>query len=377
MNLDSCYKLIEVIGNIGIKYLSEYNYIPGGQNGPYQDTETPVRNTSHFIRIFSYLYKKTGESKYKEAIINCVKYLKTKDAIPFSNIYHIRKDPSKDFSNGVIGQAWVIEGFIEAAIILKDENLFELAKLNFLAHPFDEKLKLWRIVNVDGSYNQIDWTFNHQLWFAAIGSELNQYVQSTKIEHNLKSFFQKLPEYFNTYNSGLIKHLIQPNSTKKDKVKKVAKTIYSSYQNLKLRKSLVHKEAGYHAFNLYGLAIIKTNHNLDFFSSSKFKQSIEYLNSNSFETEIRNNFFEKDITFLEIEKKEVSINLYGLPYNPIGFELPFILKTFRPNEESLLPMKYFALQLEKTYNNKTGVFDKDTFDPLTLTSRIYELLRYF
>ena len=37
---------------------------------------------------------------------------------------------------------------------------------------------------------------------------------------------------------------------------------------------------------------------------------------------------------------------------------------------------WLRTQLEKTYSNETLFFDKNNEDPVTLTSRIYELTRY-
>ena len=115
----------------------------------------------------------TGEKGYRDAALRAVEYITASERRPMGATFWVRKNPEKDFSNGLIGQAWVIESLAYAAEYLGDDRLKGIAEEVFMLHPFDEKMARWRIVNVDGSYGPADMTFNHQLWFAAAGSFLS------------------------------------------------------------------------------------------------------------------------------------------------------------------------------------------------------------
>ena len=63
--------LIEKAESI-IDELNAKGSIVGGKNGPYNDNETPLRVSAHWIVTLSWLYRKYGEEKYYNAIDNWV-----------------------------------------------------------------------------------------------------------------------------------------------------------------------------------------------------------------------------------------------------------------------------------------------------------------
>lgn len=186
--------------------LSKFGFINGGHNGPYYDNETPVRNSAHWITTFRYCYTLTKDERYKEAVLQCAAFLQSDSARPMSKAFHCRSNPNKDFSNGTIGQAWAIEGLVCAYELLKDKSLLDLAEEVFLLHPFDSQRKVWRIVNVDGSYKQYDPTYNHQLWFAAAGFMILKHRKSDKIKQQCEAFINAQDQLLRIYSNGLIKH---------------------------------------------------------------------------------------------------------------------------------------------------------------------------
>ena len=111
-------KYIKILGNAG--------YIPGGHNGPYLDEETPVRSCSHWISIFAYLHLKTNKIKYYQALNKCAEFLLSKAARPMDEVFFCRKNPNKDFSNGLMGQAWGIEGLVTAYEFTKNDVFLDL-----------------------------------------------------------------------------------------------------------------------------------------------------------------------------------------------------------------------------------------------------------
>jgi rhamnogalacturonyl hydrolase YesR len=182
-------KLLENIGQRHLLLLNENGYIPGGHNGPYYDKETPVRNTAHWSTIFAFLYRKTNKSEYLAAVEKCADYLMSEAARPMQASYFCRTNVNKDLSNGTIGQAWAIEGLVSAYKVTNNKAYIETAREVFLLHPFDERYKLWKVVNVDGSIRQFDMTFNHQLWLAASGTVLLAELPDAEIKSQCQMFF--------------------------------------------------------------------------------------------------------------------------------------------------------------------------------------------
>ena len=198
--------------------------MPAGHNGPYQDPETPVRNTSHWLISFLKSYDLTGEKKFKQAAEQALSYLMSEKVRPMGATFWHRKNPKKDFSNGLMGQAWTLEALAYAYGFFGDDAILHLATEIFTIHPYKSTHKAWETVNVDGSIRGFDPTFNHQLWFAAVGSVLSNYgVQ--EIKNQVSDFLEALPTTMKVYPDGVIMH--HPKEfltlTKKDRIKEFIK----------------------------------------------------------------------------------------------------------------------------------------------------------
>src|SRR4030042_3738067 len=137
---------------------------PPGCNGPYHDPETPVRNTAHWLITMLKAYEISNDSRFKDSAWASAEYLLSPSVRPMNATFICRKNPEKDFCNGLIGQAWVIEALGIAGMQLENSKYIEVAQNVFMLHPFDHKAGLWRRVNVDGSYNSLHMTLNHKLW---------------------------------------------------------------------------------------------------------------------------------------------------------------------------------------------------------------------
>lgn len=373
-------KIIEEIAEKFHEELMNLGYIEGGHNGPYNHEETPVRNTSHWILTFSYLYKTTKNRKFYNAVRKCANYLLSNEARPMNAAFHCRKNRSADFSNGLIGQAWAIEGLVEAYKITNDSQYINCALDVFHLHPFSPIDGLWKIVNVDGSIKGFDMTFNHQLWFAAAGTELFKVTYDEKIFNELNVFFERITQNLEFYKNGLIRHLIEPKKTLYNKMKYFGKKIYNQKLNILDKKTMKYKEIGYHCFNLYAFAIIKNNgFQLQLFDSNKFTNSIKYMLSGEYIKGLLDTHHEKDIVMPKLLTK-VNVNRYGYAYNAPGFEVPYIILTFKDkiNDQNIDEIiNYFITkQFQYTFDSSLNTFSKNTEDPKTLTSRIYEITRY-
>ena len=334
--------------------------MPGGHNGPYRDPETPVRNTSHWLITFLKAYKISGETKFLDAATAAANYLSSDLARPMGYTFWHRQNPQKDTCNGLMGQAWTIEALVLAAVDLEMPQLLTLAEEVFLMHPFDEKSGLWRCVGVDGTHLDYDFTFNHQLWFAAAGCLLAKQVKG-EVESRINIFLAKLNQNFQVHNSGLIHHFVANKlfdwQTKFNrriqeplfKIKRLPKFISD-------RLYLVTKEIGYHSFNLYAFGIIKQQYpELDFWKSKAFNKALNYINSSAYSSGLED-------------------NKYSYAYNPPGFEVTFALEVFFPESRAQQEL-WISRQFESSYDFEQNMMSLNAHDRLTHAARIYEATR--
>lgn len=370
-------QIIEDVGQRYLTLLDTHGYIPGGHNGPYYDKETPVRNTAHWITTFAFLYKKTEQEQYRKAVEKCADYLLSEQARPMNASFYCRTNVNKDLSNGTIGQAWAIEGLVSAYKVTKNKKYLETARNVFLLHPFDERYKLWKVVNVDGSIRQFDMTFNHQLWFAASGAVLLLELQDEEIKRQCESFFNALPQMLRTYSSGLVKHGVLNKVTLIDKLRNVFDWSTYKRKSLKSGKTMLYKENGYHLFNLFAFALIKQFYgDISVFKTDKFRKALDYCFSDELHNSLENESRDKDINNMPKVTTD-SINIYGYSYNAPGFELPYIQNVFEvsSSKSKNLVAKCLETQISFNYSSEQRCFSNNTEDEATLDARLYEFVR--
>ncbi|GBE06036.1 hypothetical protein BMS3Abin10_01678 [bacterium BMS3Abin10] len=341
---------------------------PPGHNGPYHDPETPVRNSGHWLITFAKCFSLTGKSVFRERVVGAGKYLMSKTARPYGHSFHHRNKNNKDRCNGLIGQAWTIEAIAQAAMTLEDESYSDLAEDVFFQHPFNEELGLWHCLEIDGRILKIDETFNHQLWFAACSSLVSG-RKKTEAMRRICRFLDLVPVNMAFLKNGLICHSIEGRLKehiqreshfiakvwrKAVGIKAALKTGGDGIQNIYI------KSAGYHAFNLYAFALLKQQApDHAFWRSQTFRKALKYLLSDEF-------------------KQGMESNIYGFPYNPPGFEVPFALGLIENIDRTniiKISQWWLAEQIRRCYSMETGQMDRNTEDPATLTARIYEATR--
>ncbi len=332
---------------------------PPGHNGPYHDPETPVRNTGHWLVTLCKAYELGGDAHLKEAAWRAARYLLSPEARPMQATFHCRRNAEKDFSNGLIGQAWVIESLVLASETLGDISCRELAEQVFLVHPFDSRVGLWQRVNVDGSYSTFDMTYNHQLWFAAAGAMLDSDLDSAIGSRVVRFLDQTRVSHLRVARSGRIIHHVRPLSRERE----IARRIYSGrrpLQALQEKARMVHKEIGYHAFNLYAFSILRQRIPLHpLWQSNKFMSLLHFVNRKEYIGGLENNRF-------------------GYPYNPVGIEVAFGLLTFADRisgDVVAAATSWLGRQFNLTYDHENRLMQRDTEDPETLSARIYEATR--
>lgn len=330
--------------------------MPAGHNGPYIDQETPVRNTAHWCNSFIRAYELTNENQFYDAALKCGEYLRSKEARPMGSVYFCRKNPKKDFANGLVGQAWVIEALVRLEEMTQDSEYSKLAVDVFKMHPYDSDYNAWFKKNVDGSLNGFDKTFNHELWFAAAGSLLVE--KDKEIKKQVFNFLNHIDVHLELYADGCIKHSANYFLDKKpeEKIKKfIIKAINSNAQKEYLRMISV----GYHSFNTYAFAIIKQRlPDLNVWESKKISEIIKYT--------INNKYF-----------NAIEGNKFGLPYNVTGFEVPFTLEIFKQDLSDVggIIETWLNRQINFGLKKESFLLTENSKDPNTSAARIYEITR--
>ncbi len=323
----------------GIDLQSNDGSMPAGHNGPWNDQQTPVRNTAHWAVIFAYAYDLTNHQQYLEACKRCIRYLHSEDARPSGETFIHRRESKKDNCNGIVGQAWCIESLSMVDEIINEVECKGLAKHVFLKHPFDHSRGLWKTVETDGTVFDIHGTVNQQIMFAASGSELAS--ESREISEMVSRFLNELDSNLDTYPSGLIRHTgCQHRGIKR----RIWRVINEDKKNV---------AKGYHSFNLYALGVLKENFpNHRFWDSETIKRIIEYTQSIDY-------------------KHDLLDSVFSFVYNPTSFEIMYFFTLIDGCEFN--PEYWMEEQDYRSVGNNQLM--SCTSDRETLLARTYQVIR--
>lgn len=331
--------------------------MPGGQNGPHGDPETPVRCTSHWLILFLEAYRQSGETQFEDAAARCLQYLKSREARPMGAAFFHRKNPKKDFSNGVMGQAWTIEALVHAYRHFGDDKLLTMAEELFNIHPYDDEVQCWSVVNVDGSIRGFDRTFNHQLWFASAGCRLmREGIESVKAA--TMNFVKHIEKNIELYPDGVIQHYPYGYSRPDTPRRKAGYWLHRVKETIRPTRQIYFHSLGYHGFNACALAVIhKCIPDHPFFISDTYRKTLELYEKNDTEKNMENTKF-------------------GYPYNPPGIEAAVSIREskFWPEEKKeKLIGRWLQNQFDHSFDFKNNRMNLNTPDPVTLQARLYEL----
>lgn len=349
-----------------------------GNNGPYKYTDTPVRNTAHWLIVYSYLWKTTKNEKYYNISIRFANFLVEKERLTKSGAIECMTGDDFDHLNGLIGQAWVVEALVYAAETLSNNMYYEVALSIYNSQCFDENAGLWKRVEIDGTVLGYDYTVNHQVWYAIAGCMLNAYKRNSEIEQQINLFLQAINDsHFRVYRDGLIRHYLDVNRPNGSlsfhaKLKRFIKdTMFPLRRKDPHRFDSRAQEKGYHVFELYGYAILASYcPNATVFDSVKFKRALAYgLNIKKLNKEL-------NINALMRKSKYAQMNKYAYGYNSPAFELPYVNLIFRNERNEEMLEFLFDIQCRLTCSGLSKKFDKNNFDAETLTARLYEYVRY-
>ncbi len=341
---------------------------PGGRNGPYFDLESPVRNSAHALCAMSVAYSITGDTSFATEGRSLAGFLLTDQAFSLgSHAVHRQKHP-KDWCNGVIGPAWLIESLAWAGELLGLPQASERARELALSQPFDREAALWRRRDPKRGVGGADRTLNHQVYFAAAAAAATRSSAEGPVR-SVDAFLDHLATGgFRVHADGLIVHHVPRNDESPTSLRGARERLLRVARNSptvhRLRGNSAgtapdarERDHGYHLYSLFSLANLRT-----FAPDHKFWRSSELLQALSFVT--RPGWL-----------ASLDANRYAYPYNGPGLELPLIARLFADLEPQLPDLAAEALreQINRTWDAPTQQFARTTDDRLTLAARSYEL----
>lgn len=362
-NMKKYLELIKNIADNNLQIVQDNGSIKAGCNGPYNHKDTAIRNTAHWIVTYSVLYKLYKDERYFNLIIELADYLLEESNYGKCNAIICQKDDSKVFTNGLIGQAWAIEGLVYAYKTTNKNIYIEKAKELFFVQEFDLDKFIWKIVD-DEDESKYDYVYNHQLWFAASGSMICDVCFDEKIDDEIRKFLSNFARNFAVQPSGLIFHLINCETSTIANIKFKIKAILTDLGISSRWKELKYLEEGYHLFDLYGFALLKKQYgNEPIFKSKQLNKSIRYATNKR--------------TIEKLGINEQIFNKYSYGYNSPAFEFPFVDKMLNSSMCIEEYSKILDRQINITFDQNEKMFSKNNNDKYTLTARVYELARYF
>lgn len=368
---------IRIVGKQLIKIYKEKKIIHCGINGPYDDPETRIRNLSHLIIISAIEIVHFGCYEYLAVLKEMLEdLLASKDV---NGVYKMRMKKGKDECNGVIGHAWIIEALVYGFKATGDFQYISEANRIAKMHKFQSKLGVWGRPLMGNADESLDFTLNHQIWYAASLVELNQILNDNKWEKQYKRFMEKLNDNLLITKEGRIAHNIYTRQEYITRIKQQIKKEVMFVRERIGKSSMAYKEEGYHLFNLMALARI---YSLDqgniFFNTKKFKQTLSYINSGLLLKGLNDKRIDLDLSLNNniSNSGEKDINIYGYPYNVPGFEICYVAKIFGDLLNEEIVNECLKKQMDLTYDNNKQAFGKKCHDKNTINYRIYEFYRY-
>lgn len=359
---------MELVARKNLDHFLKQGYATAGHNGPHGHTDTPVRNTAHYLIIYSYLYRQYNEQAFADVCATFYEYLKMKQGESKSGAIQCMVSEQFDHLNGLIGQAWVIEALIYYYETFHVDEAVAIAEKIFRAQKYNWDKHLWHRIELDGTDKGIDVTSNHNVWFAGCSYKLAEYCNAIDIDAIIKDFLENGQHVIlNTYKSGLIVHPVVCDDPllKQGQWKEIVRALLSPFKAFYPRKLDKHyMDYGYHIYDLYGYSILLNQYGgMSIFGSDNFKKALSFGSN----TEI--------LLRLNNVSNPAKTNVYFYPYNSPAFEWPFVAKVngFISEEDLRL---LWANQLKIMYDENTGEMTRNNPDIETWNARTYEIIRF-
>jgi hypothetical protein len=331
---------------------------PPGHNGLWNVLETPVRNTAHWLITCAKAYELSGNKSFRNAVRKAGQFLLSSEARPFKATYHIMAKKGWA-TNGIVGQAWVIEALVAAYFLLDDETYLSVAQELVSGHHFNRDFCLWHMRGLDGTLGKEHTTLNQQIWFTAMAHKIGLLTKDKAILE--KSAFSANGMGNICKFNGRFIHMIVNEKVywMKDK-RKMLSWKWKFVRNWKHYDTL---SKGYISYSLYPLALLhESDQSLKLWESEGFRKcylaSLRYLEKHVFEYKIDD-------------------NPYAFSYHPTGFEAAYIFEQFGKyyGTRKRSSQDWITKQMNQHFDRDQMLMSKDTCDPNTLAARFYEVVR--
>ena len=356
--MTSLENIIIASAQAGLKLQRDDGSFPSGHNGSWNVQETPVRNTAHWLLTQAKAYEITQNITFKDAVEKAGVYLMGSKARPFGYTFHIME--RKGWStNGIVGQAWVLEALLTAYQILQNDKFMDAARDLVMKHSFNKKLSLWCITTLEGKISREHTTLNQQIWFTALAHKVGMMTNDSHIRENTVLSANSFPGLFK-YNGKFIHMIVSEKIYLKYDIKSY---LMWKWNFIKNRKNFDALSKGYIAYSLYPLALLhETDRSLPVWNNPRLRKLIA-----------------SSLVYLDryIFRYAVEDNPYAFTYHPTGFETAFILESFSGFSDQTKRTKkdWITKQLDQHYDFQDNLMCKNTCDPVTLSARLYEATR--
>lgn len=281
------------------------NFTVSTDNGPYQDKELPLRFNCHLLIIGSFLFKRGLIER--ERITDLEKFFANMIGDNSEFNYKFRESfvTKRDTVNGTMGPAWVAESLLYAGDALGRQDFRDEAQRLLKCHVFDETNRCWHRLTPCGMLLPIDYTFNHQLWFA---EQCLKTDDADLVDHASSFLEYHIPKLM-LFGNGIIHHYTPIiNFFQKPSLSYLVDMYYSYGQFILSGNYQKDKSIAYQGFNLKALAsCFELAPNLKCWSSKKFKKLTEFEYSSKINSKL-------------------SSSKYGYSYNPSLYEFLFWFK---------------------------------------------------
>lgn len=333
-----------------------------GNNGPYHQKETFVRNTAHWLVSFSCMYRMTKDETYAGPIQAFAERL-LQEVSESKNGALCCIPQNRLSTNGLIGLAWAIEGLVEGYKAMPEEKYLTAAERIVFSQQYDKHLHTWSIVDPQGHALGIDIAFNHSLWFCMAVAKLESVKKNDQLSWMVTDYLDHVTEQFMIYRNGLISHFTMKNGDiLLDIKRRVHKQICAiTRHGVPGRKwDTMEYERAYHLFNLYALAwLFRLHPETAFFRSEKF------IKIRNFGCDINN--------FLSFP----TMNQYAFGYNSPAYEMPLVAYIFGTGKDQEYSEKLLALHKQYNWNDTQKKYTDNVPDDKTLDARVYEIVQYY
>jgi hypothetical protein len=363
---------LRFIADFNYKKFLEQGHATAGHNGPHGHIDTPVRNTAHYLIIYTYLYKITGNEGYRKICSNFADYLCKKQMESETGAIKCIVDGEFDHLNGLIGQGWVIEGLLYYYSVFKEEQCLLSAKSIFFAQKYDYGKSLWHRVELNGSNIGIDPTYNHHVWFAACACRLSDFCKDNSVDDIIKDFLTNgIKKNFRIYRDGLLYHHVNilNSNILKVNLKRLIKMFLIPISFIYPKKlNLKYLEYAYHIFDIFGFSILREKYpHMSFFNSEAYRSAVKYASNIK-------RINEKCGAYRSIENGDM-FNVYSYSYNSPAFEYPYVAEINGFANEGVFNDLY-DIQKKLMYNAESKMFSRNNPDVDTWNARVYEIVRY-